>query len=101
MKTEFIDLDGREIELGHVLAVRYAWNSYAGIVAINGLSFKNSVHGGFAEFHPLSKTATYQILGHEDPEHKDYNKMVIKWLTEKDHEPPIKIRVYENMPPVS
>jgi hypothetical protein len=89
-----LDIDKKEIQLGHILAVRYVWNSYAGIVTIKGL------HVG-GRYHQIENNATYQIIGHTDNSHPDYNKDVSEWinlyLTSKDYgECPVKIRVYEN-----
>lgn len=31
------DMTGKFLELGHIVAVRYVWNSYVGIVRMSGL----------------------------------------------------------------
>jgi hypothetical protein len=97
-KYKLFDMDGKEIEAGHIVAVRYVWNSYAGIVTpLRGLDV-----GG--RFHVMDDKATYQILGHESESHNDYNPDIAKWIKEymterKPTECPIKIRVYDNCEP--
>lgn len=93
------DINGKELKLGHIVAVRYVWNSYVGIVRIEGLSLwelANRFAGG-AQHHRIDSNATYQILGHIDENHNDFNKDILNWAkTEEDIECPIKIRIYEN-----
>lgn len=89
------DIDGNQLELGHIVAVRYVWNSYAGLITMKGLFV------GY-NYHDIQDHHHYQILGHENEDHKDYDEKISKWLT-KHHEYkksvdcPIKIRVYDNM----
>lgn len=94
-----LDIDGKEVELGHIVAVRYVWNSYVGIVRIGGLSLHEGAlrHCGAASFHSLEHDKTYQILGHITPGHKDYNKDVITWHNSEHGICPIRIRVYDNI----
>lgn len=99
MKHNFLqDIDGNIIEQGHILAVRYVWNSYAGEVTMKGLYV-----GG--RYHDLNDKSHYQIIGHTNKEHKDYRQDVYDWLQEyytgKYPECPVKIRVYDNMETVS
>lgn len=91
------DIDKKEIEIGHILAVRYVWNSYAGTVSIRGLDV-----GG--RYHQLDPKAHYQILGHQDGNHPDFRQDVFEWverykksLDGKYGECPVKIRVYEGV----
>src|ERR1035438_3287176 len=90
------DIDGRQLELGHIVAVRYVWNSYAGLITLKGLFIGYNYHSIENEYH-------YQILGHEDKNHKDYNEEICKWLEEhhkyskNSNECPIKIRIYDNI----
>jgi hypothetical protein len=93
------DIDGRKIEQGHILAVRYVWNSYAGEVTMKGLYV-----GG--RYHDLDDKAHYQIIGHTNKDHEDYRKDVYDWLQKyysgkKHPECPVKIRVYDNMEKVA
>lgn len=90
------DIDGKQLELGHIVAVRYVWNSYAGLITMKGLFV------GY-NYHDIEDgKGHYQILGHENKDHEDYNEEVCKWLKKhheykKSVECPIKIRVYDNM----
>lgn len=88
-----LDIDGKKIQLGHIVVVRYIWNSYAGEVTVKGLYV-----GG--RYHQMKDTAHYQIIGHSDKDHKDYREDVSLWLNSyyqnENQECPVKIRVYED-----
>ena len=92
-----IDINGKQLELGHIVAVRYVWNSYAGEITPKGLYV-----GG--RYHDISNTSTYQIIGHANEAHADYNKTVLKWLKKyynggKYPECPVTLNIYENIQP--
>lgn len=96
------DMFGDQIHNGHICAVRYVWNSYVGVVRFIDFAFRLSLHetslrfAGVASTHPIESKNTYQILGHIDPTHKDYNQDVIRWLYSEDGECPIKIEIYKD-----
>ncbi len=94
--TEVIDMNGKTLEIGHICAVRYCWNSYIGIVTMRGLYVGN-------RFHLLEPDKTYQIIGHENKSHADFNQDVLTWTNKylkglKRDECPVKITVYDNLP---
>jgi len=92
------DMDGKKIESGHIVAVRYVWNSYVGVARMKGLCAESpSVERAFFSPHSYSDTATYQILGHMDSSHKDYNEDVLSWYKSDGGQCPIKIRIYNTM----
>jgi hypothetical protein len=93
-----LDMDGKCIEFGHIVAVRYVWNSYVGVARMKGLcSESQSICRAFSSPHSYSDTATYQILGHIDSSHKDYNEDVLNWYNSDEGECPVPIRIYDNM----
>lgn len=95
MNHDLTDIDGRRIELGHILAVRYVWNSYVGEVTLRGLFVGHTYHLLRGD------GAHYQIIGHADEAHPDYRKDVSDWLAKyysgNYPECPVRIRVYENV----
>lgn len=97
------DIDGKNLQDGHIVAVRYAWNSYVGIVRnIHGLSMHEGAkrHWAMAKFHPIEEeNGTYQILGHEDPDDNHFNPEVFDWFTseQEEYNCPVRIRVYDNL----
>ncbi len=93
-----IDMTGKNIGFGHIVAVRYVWNSYVGVARFKGLCSEGSERFAFFSPHSYEDYATYQILGHADKDHKDYNEDVMNWYKLEEGDCPIKIRVYENMP---
>lgn len=97
MKIGIKDMDGKDIEFGHILAVRYVWNSYIGVAKPKGLcAISPDIDKAFNSGHKFSNTATYQILGHMKEDHKDYRKDVYDWYMTSGTTCPIKIRVYDN-----
>lgn len=90
---------GKALEIGHIVAVRYVWSSYVGIIRLQGLSLWESAKrfAGAAPYHSLENDKTYQILGHVNSSHVDYNEAVFKWLNSSEGDCPVNIRVYENM----
>ncbi len=80
MKLDFKDVNGKEIETGHILAVRYVWNSYVGVAKQSGLCAESpDIKFAFFSPHSWDKSATYQIIGHDDKNHPDYNNDVYLW----------------------
>lgn len=102
METGLKDMFNKNIEFGHIVAVRYCWNSYAGVIRPKGLSLGEFAERflGAALFHQLDDKATYQILGHIEKSHTDFNPEILKWIKSETGECPIKIKVYSNMPKV-
>jgi len=90
----------KPLEIGHIVAVRYVWNSYIGVIRLMGLSTQelNQRHWAVSKFHSLKDTSTFQIIGHVDEFHSDYNKEVFDWCNKDgvpDNEPcPIPIKIY-------
>lgn len=102
MEEIYKDMDGKKIDDGHLLVVRYAWNSYVGIMRnMCRLSLWEGAkrHAGAAPYHEFDPEYTYQIIGHENPQHPDFNPLTFDWWTseESDYNCPIKIRVYETV----
>lgn len=101
MELKITDINGKEINSGHIVAVRYVWNSYVGVARERGLCAESpDIDYAFASPHAWGKSATYQILGHTDKSHPDYNNDVYLWYYHgysKD-DCPVDIRIYENMP---
>lgn len=91
-----LDMDGRKLAIGHIVAVRYVWNSYVGEITMRGLCATGAATYAFFSPHKLEHKNTYQILGHTNPSHVDYNKEVLEWYnTDGDTICPVKIRIYE------
>lgn len=74
------DMDGKTIEFGHILAVRYSWNSYVGVARFKGLCAEGAKRHAFFSPHSYLDTATYQILGHTNTEHEDFVPSILDWL---------------------
>lgn len=91
------DMDGKIIGFGHIIAVRHVWNSYVGVARMKGLCAEGAKRHAFFSPHPYRDKETYQILGHMDKTHADYNEDVYKWFTKEKGECPVKIRIYDNM----
>lgn len=94
-----LDMDGNKIEFGHILAVRYSWNSYVGVARCKGLCAESKdIDKAFFSAHKYSDNATYQIIGHVDKTHNDYNENVHNWyFSENSGNIPVKLRVYDNL----
>ena len=90
------DMTGKFLELGHIVAVRYVWNSYVGIIRMSGMCWEGAKRHCFNSPHQLERH-TYQVIGHVDPNHTDYNEDVWKWYNSEDMNCPIKITVYDNV----
>lgn len=89
------DMTGKFLELGHIVAVRYEWNSYVGVIRMSGLCSEGARRHTFASPHSINHH-TYQILGHIDSNHPDWNEDVWKWYNSEDMTCPVRIRVYDN-----
>jgi hypothetical protein len=91
---------GRDLENGHIVAVRYVWNSYVGEVnyKFGGLCATGARRHAFWSPHSLKPESTYQILGHVDKEHPDYNQDILDWYKSEDENTkcPLEITVYKN-----
>lgn len=89
------------IEDGHIVAVRYVWNSYVGEInfRFGGLYATGAKRHAFYSPHSIQKFTTYQIIGHINENHKDYNEEVLNWYKSEDgeFECPVKLTIYENM----
>lgn len=98
-KLEIKDMTGRVLENGHIVVVRYCWNSYAGVIRNNKLSLYEGAERfkGASPYHDLKSTYTYQILGHVDTNHKDFKQEICDWLKSEDGDCPTKITVYDNL----
>ena len=90
------DMTGKFLELGHIVAVRCVWNSYVGVIRMSGLSHEGSERHSFCSPHRLENKHTYQIIGHVDSNHIDYNEDALKWYNSENIVCPITIRVYDN-----
>jgi hypothetical protein len=94
------DMFGKPIYEGHIVAVRYAWNSYAAPIFFFGHGFKLMVTTS-PNGHSIEGNATYQIIGHWDEGHPDYNAEVKQWIINKHKgDCPVKIHVYDNVKPL-
>ena len=92
------DMNGKFLELGHIVAVRYVWNSYLGVVRMSGLTSEGAKRHAFFPPHSLKQEHTYQIVGHIDKNHIDYNEDILNWYNSEDNiDSPVKITVYENL----
>jgi len=93
------DMNNNKIlEDGHIVAVRYVWNSYVGEVnfKFGGLCSTGAKRHAFFSPHTLKPEHTYQIIGHINPNHIDYNKDVLDWYNSEDENCtcPVEITVY-------
>lgn len=73
----------KPLEDGHIVAVRYVWNSYIGVMRLGGLMLTEG-HSRFfsgAPMHAWDSQATYQILGHMSSSHDDYDHEVFSGST--------------------
>ncbi len=91
------DMTGKLLELGHIVAVRYVWNSYVGVIRMSGMCSEGAKRYAFCSPHSLEKNNTYQVIGHIDKNHSDYNEDVWNWYNSEDLPCPIKITVYDNV----
>jgi len=89
------DMTGKFLELGHIVAVRYIWNSYIGVIRMSGMCHEGAKRHYFYSPHSLERH-TYQIIGHMDKEDPDYNENVYNWYMTEDIKCPIRITVYDN-----
>ncbi|MFD2921991.1 hypothetical protein ACFS6H_19885 [Terrimonas rubra] len=98
-KISLLDMNQKLLEKGHIVVVRYSWNSYVGEIGNKGLHATGAERFAFFGPHPLRQEHTYQILGHISESHPDYNKKVLEWYNSEsdDFKCPIKITVYDNV----
>jgi len=89
------DINGKELENGHIIAVRYVWNSYVGEIRNGTLCATGANRHVFFSPHSIEKIHTHQILSHIDKNHPDYNKECSDWYNNEEGNCPVKIRVYE------
>ena len=90
------DMTGKFLELGHIVAVRYVWNSYVGVIRMSGMCSEGAKRHCFFSPHQLERH-TYQVIGHVDKNHPDYNEDVYNWYYSETMNCPIRIRVYDNV----
>ena len=90
------DMKGKLLEIGHIVAVRYVWNSYVGVIRMSGMCAEGARRHSFNSPHSLERH-TYQVLGHVDKYHPDYNQDVWDWYNSEDIPCPIRITVYDNV----
>lgn len=99
--TGFCDMNsGKPLENGHIVAVRYVWNSYVGEISIYRdnvqLYSTGAKRHAFISPHTLKPKHTYQIISHDNPLHEDYNKDVNDWYMSEQGICPIEITIYHN-----
>lgn len=92
-----LDMDGKEINFGHIVAVRYVWNSYVGVARLKGLCSEGAKRHAFFSPHSYEDSATYQIIGHMDKNHQDFKQDVFNWFMQEEGDCPVQIKVYDNM----
>lgn len=93
-----VDINNKKIENGHILAVRYAWNSYVGVVCDNNklnLTKGAKRFQAFASQHSIEFKHTHQIIGSVDVTHPDYNAEVTAWFLSEVGDCPVILRVYD------
>lgn len=90
----------KELEDGHICAVRYVWNSYVGEINFKrgGLCPTGAKRHAFMGVHQIEQKNTYQIIGHTDINHNDFNQDVFDWYNSetKGYKCPVDIHVYDN-----
>jgi len=89
------DINDKLLELGHIVAVRYVWNSYVGVIKMGGMYSIGAKRFAFNSPHSIEDKHTYQIIGHTEREHKDYNEDVYNWYISETMNCPVKIGVYD------
>jgi hypothetical protein len=94
--VNFFDMFGRKMEIGHIVAVRYAWNSYVGTIGMGGLCATGAKRHAFFSPHELKKDATYQIIGHKDKNHPDFNQEVYDWYMNEKGNCPVTFHIYDD-----
>lgn len=94
------DIDNKTLEDGHIIAVRYVWNSYVGEVdnKVSLLRATGNFRHAFFSPHEIENKHTHQILSHIDPTHSDFNQEVNDWYNNEEPKYcPIKLRIYDNL----
>ena len=76
------DIFNRNTEIGHIVCVKYVWSTYVGVVRPEGLHINELAkrHWTGVAYHGFK----YQIIGHVDFNHKDFNKGVYDWAFSED-----------------
>ena len=91
------DMTGKLLEIGHIVAVRYVWNSYVGVIRMSGMCATGAKRHAFFSPHSIEKQHTYQVVGHVDKNHPDYNQDIWDWYNSEDMVCPIRFTVYDNV----
>lgn len=88
---------GKPIRDGHLLAIRYNWNSYVGEVRRDWFYATGSLRLAHFPHSIDGEAGAYQIIGHADKNDEDYNEEVFKWYNSEDeYDCPVKIKIYDN-----
>lgn len=93
-------MNGSVIESGHIVAVRYVWNSYVGVARPRGLCAESpDINFAFFSPHSWNQAATYQIVGHSEKSHPDYNHDVYLWYYHgySPDQCPVKLKIYDSL----
>jgi hypothetical protein len=88
------DIDGKQLEIGHIVLVRYVWNSYVGEIRSDGLCATGAKRHAFASPHKIQHSSTYQVLSHVNKSHPDHYYMASNWYFSEDGDCPFENRVY-------
>lgn len=99
--TGYCDMNsGKPLENGHIVAVRYVWNSYVGEISRYNETAQLHASGAkrhtFNSPHDLKPIHTYQIISHINPLHEDYIKGVSDWYMNEEGGLPIELTIYHN-----
>jgi hypothetical protein len=89
------DIDGKQLELGHIVIVRYVWNTYVGQIKREGLCPTGAIRHAFLSPHAIQSTATYQVISHIDMNHRDYNAEASNWYYSEKGECPVEIKLWD------
>lgn len=97
----FCDMNsGKPLEAGHIVAVRYVWSSYVGQVSmVCGHYLLHSTGANrhsFLSAHTLKNIHTYQIIGHVNKGHIDYNEDAYLWYMSEEMKCPFELTIYQN-----
>lgn len=90
------DIFNKDIEIGHIVCVKYVWSTYVGVVRPEGLHINELAkrHWTGVAYHGIDIKNTHQILGHVDFNHKDFNKGVYDWAFSEDETITCPVTVY-------
>jgi len=87
----------KEMEIGHIVAVRYCWNAYVGEINIQGLCATGAARFAFFSPHSIKDDGTYQIIGHKDSSHPDFNEEVLNYYKSETGECPVKLHIFDKL----